>query len=132
MTVQRLLPRLWPALLAMLLIAATPVTAWFDSETAWLAHDTAGETLGTVPQGTGQTPPVVDHSSRKKPRFSASLEEFFEIDDDAEQYFKPPPAIARYGVGVAIADPSSSFVSYRSAPRTHRVCAAYPTGPPHA
>lgn len=132
MTVQQLLPRLLPALVAMLLIAATPATAWLDDDTAWRAYDTAGETLGAVPQSTGQTPPAIDHSSRKKPRVSASLEEFFEIDDDAEQYFKPPPALARYGAGVAIAVPSSPFVSYRSAPRTHRVCAAYPTGPPHA
>lgn len=124
MTVQRHLLRLLPALLAMLFVATTPAAAGLDDAVV------IGR-VETVPQGTASVQPAVDHATRKKPRFSASLEEFFEIDDDAEQYFKPPAALSRYGAGAPL-ELGPFAVFYRSAPRAYRVSAAYPTGPPHA
>ncbi len=72
----------------------------------------------------------VDHAS-KKVRHPPSLEEFFEIDDDAEQYFKSdvltPPVRSSF-----LAALCSQADFYRAAPSSHRVCAAFPTGPPSA
>jgi len=125
MTVRRLLFRLLPALFAMLFVAATPAAAWLD-------HAAAVELLETVPQSTAPAQPSVDHASKNKLRQSPALEEFFEIDDDAEQYFKPPPGLAHHGAAGVPIEARPVAVFHRCTPRTHRACAAYPTGPPHA
>lgn len=124
MTLQRLLLRLLPALLATMFVATTPAAGWLD-------HSAAVELLETVPQSTAPAQSSVDHASKNKVRPSAALEEFFEIDDDAEQYSKPQPTLSRFGAGAPI-EARPFVVVYRPAPRTHRACASYPTGPPHA
>ena len=122
----RILHRLLPALLVTLLLAAPPAVAadsWPHADFGVAAHGGAG-------QNAAHPTKLADHAS-KRPQRSASLEEFFEIDDDAEQYFKPLRVAARDGVSEVLATRRPAL-AYRLAPRTHRVCAAVPTGPPHA
>jgi hypothetical protein len=107
-------------LLAILLLAA-PATA-----TPLLQQDPAY----AVNDGSVQPQKQADHASRRL-RPAASLEEFFEIDDDAEQYFKPPPILLRPTAGSALIA-KSPIAPHQAAPPSHRACAAYPTGPPHA
>ncbi len=121
----RILLRLLPALLVTLLFAAVPATAdsWTHVDAGVAAHEGTG-------QNAAHPLKFADHAS-KRPQRSATLEEFFEIDDDAEQYFKPLRVVARDDAGeTLVARPA--VLAYHSTPRTHRVCAAFPTGPPHA
>jgi hypothetical protein len=119
----RNLLRSLPVLLALFFAAAPAVAERSHFDVAIAAND------GTS-HGAAHSPKLADHAS-KKPRPSATLEEFFEIDDDAEQYFKTQPVLAHDAdsvrIGGRILVPSHCF-----ALRTHRVCAAFPTGPPHA
>ena len=121
----RILLRLLPALLMTLLFAAAPAAAdsWTHVDAGVAAHEGAGQNASPPPK-------LADHAS-KRPQRSASLEEFFEIDDDAEQYFKPLRVVARDDAGETLVTQRPAL-AYCSAPRTHRACAAFPTGPPHA
>jgi hypothetical protein len=112
----RLLPVLLTALFAALPAAAEPST-YSDAPIA--AADKSA-----------QPPKQADHATRRL-RHTASLEEFVELDDDAEQHFKPPPILVRPAIGSALVV-KPLIVRYRQALRTHRACAGYPTGPPHA
>jgi hypothetical protein len=121
----RILLRLLPAMLVALLFAAAPATAdpWSHVDFAVAAHEGAG-------QNAAPSPKLADHASKRLQR-SASLEEFFEIDDDAEQYFKLLRVVARDDAGETLVA-RRPVLAYHSTPRTHRACAAFPTGPPHA
>jgi hypothetical protein len=121
----RVLPRLLPAMLVTLLFAAAPAAAdsWTHVDAGVVAHEGTG-------QNAAHPLKPADHASKRAQR-SASLEEFFEIDDDAEQYFKPLRFVARDDAGETFVTQRPAL-AYRSTPRTHRACAAFPTGPPHA
>ena len=113
------------ATLYALLFAAAPAAAdsWTHVDAGVVAHEGTG-------QNAAHPFKLADHAS-KRPQRSASLEEFFEIDDDAEQYFKLLRVVARDDAGeTLVARPP--VPAYHSTPRTHRACAAFPTGPPHA
>ena len=74
----------------------------------------------------------VDHSS-KWPRTRASLEEFFELDDDAEQNFKRLLVLLPDPIpGVVLRPTSQACFPPEADLPWRRPCAAYPTGPPHA
>jgi len=123
MMLHRILLRLVPALLAMLLFAAAPVVAepCAQADAAVAENDGSSQNIALAPN-------PADHATRR-PHRSASLKEFFEIDDDAEQYFKPLPVFAADTVGTALF--TRLKASYQTAPRIYRVCAGFPTGPPH-
>ena len=123
MTALRIL-RLAPALLLALLLAA-PAAAepWPPADAAIATHE------GTV-QNVGLPGKLADHATRRSHR-NASLEEFVSIDDDAEQDLTSPPVLRAPGALPASA--VRAIVSfYAPAPRTHRACAPFQTGPPHA
>jgi hypothetical protein len=131
----RILLRLLPALPLALLLAAAPAAA-ADS---WPHVDFGVAAHGGASQNAAHPPKLADHANKrpqpdhasKRPQRSASLEEFFEIDDDAEQYFKPLRVVARDDVGETLVARHPAL-AYRLTPRTHRACAAFQTGPPHA
>jgi hypothetical protein len=87
------------------------------------------DATSTVKDGSVQLQKQADHASRRL-RPTASLEEFYEIDDDAEQYFKSPPILVRLPAASALVA-TSLIARYRAALPSHRACAAYQTGPPH-
>lgn len=120
MTGFRNILRLLSALPLLLVLVAAPAAA----ET--VTH--ADATYATA-DSQAQPSKSADHAS-KKARV-ASLEEFFEIDDDAEQDFKPLAAVTGFATN---ASPVAGRLaaSYRAAPPSHRACAPFPTGPPHA
>jgi hypothetical protein len=123
MVVSRLLGCLLPLLMAAAL-AVAPANAR-EGHAAASAIEISFNGL------TGQLQPTVDHSS-KWPRVRVSLEEFFELDDDAEQYFKPPPGVhPDLSAGEVLLSPPLSRI-YRSDVPSRRPSAAYPTGPPPA
>ena len=123
MTILRIL-RLVPALLVALLFAA-PVAA-----EAWPPADAAIATHEGAVQNAALPAKLADHATRRSHR-SASLEEFVSIDDDAEQDLTSPPVLrAPSALPASAARPLVSC--YSPAPRTHRACAAFPTGPPRA
>jgi hypothetical protein len=115
----RILFRLLPV---ALLLAAAPAVALPSPK-----HDAAAI---AIKDAGVHSPKPADHAS-KKPRPSATLEESFDLDDDAEQDFKPQPMLV-YDVDSVAIGSRILVPSLRLAPRTHRVCAAFPTGPPHA
>ena len=120
--VPTLLLRLLPALLVALLFAATPAAA------DWSHGDAAVATSDTV-HGV-QPLKAADHAI-KRPRHSANLEEFVGLDDDAEQYLKSLAVLVRPIAKLTFAsDPAAP--GYRAARPSHRACAPFPTGPPHA
>jgi hypothetical protein len=108
------------ALLATLLAAAQPASASASP------HGDAAQALMDGSKWAKQ----VHHTSRR-PRHAASLEEFFEIDDDAEQYFKPSLLLFQETAGFPLVVESQTFLDL-AVRRSHRACAPYPTGPPHA
>jgi hypothetical protein len=114
---QRLL-WLLPVLLAALFAAPCAQAGWQRQiDAAYAAPNNSVQPLKQADQGT------------RRPRHTASLEEFFEIDDDAEQYVKAPPVLARRPAGFTlIVEPA--LRPYRAPPLSHQPCAAYPTGPP--
>ncbi|HYJ43932.1 MAG TPA: hypothetical protein VEW06_05700 [Xanthobacteraceae bacterium] len=119
----RILLRLLPAMLTALLFAAPANAAWPQRDAAIVVQD------GAV-QKAAQPSKLADHAT-KRPHQSASLEEFVGIDHDAEQYLKallalPAPFVAPVFGGKPLAP------SYSCPRRTHRACAPFPTGPPHA
>lgn len=116
----RLLLRILPVLLAVLLAAPSAAAErWPLANAAYAANDEKA-----------QPAKQVDHAS-KRGRHGASLEEFFEIDDDAEQYFKTWLFSARDTGAVAfVVRPLA--LAHRAAPVSHPSRAAYSTGPPHA
>lgn len=122
MTTARTLFRLLPALLLTLLFAAAPAAA--------LPSAAQRDAAIVSSDGPAYATKNADHAS-KKPRPSATLSQFFEIDDDAEQDFKPQPLVA-YGIFNATIGARILVPSQHPVLRTHRVCAAFPTGPPHA
>jgi hypothetical protein len=117
----RILLRVVPALLACLLLSAQPTGR---------SAPTHGEAVIVSYARDGQ--PAIDLVTRKQ-RHAASIEEYFTVDDDAEQYVQSPPQLAvvirRSTPVVARPEPPNC---YREAPPSHRPCAAPPTGPPHA
>jgi hypothetical protein len=113
-----------PALLVALLLAA-PVAA-----ESWPPVDGATATHEGAVQNVAQPAKLTDHATRR-PHRSASVEEFVGIDDDAEQYLTSLPVLLTPSVLPASAAEPVALL-YSSAPRTHRACAAFPTGPPHA
>jgi hypothetical protein len=117
----RLLLRLLPVLLAVL-FAVPPAAAesWTYPDAPIAATDNSVQ------------PPKQADQTTRRPRHTASLEEFFEIDDDAEQYFKPQPLLTARRVDPPRVVAESVTRFWREALPTHRACAAYPTGPPHA
>jgi len=121
----RILLRLVPALLAMLLCAAPPAAAepCMQGNGAIAARDGA-------PHGLAHLPKTADHAAKRQ-RASASLEEFVGVDDDAEQYLKPQAVLVR-PIVVATFAADQAISSYRVALPNHPACAAPPTGPPHA
>ena len=119
MTSPRLFHLLAAFLTALLFVAApASVRADFSAQGGtYAAPDNSVQPLKQADQGT------------RRPRHTASLEEFFEIDDDAEQYFKAPAVVVRWPAGFTlVAEPTPS--PYRAPRLSHRPCAAYPTGPP--
>lgn len=118
-----------PLRLPLHLLAAL-LTLLFAAVPAASADPLRGDPAFAVSDSSVQPPKQADHGTRR-PRHTASLEEFFEIDDDAEQYFKPPPAFALTNLGFGFVVEQAP-PSYSTAPPSHRACAAYPTGPPHA
>jgi hypothetical protein len=72
-----------------------------------------------------------DLVTRKQHRRAASLEEFFAIDDDSDQYTPSSARIvaAAFTWSVPLAVPCSP-VRYRDALPSHRPCAGTQTGPP--
>lgn len=120
--IDRTLFRLLPALLLALLFSAAPAAA--------LAPVAQHDAAIVASDGAALAIRAADHAS-KKPRPSAALSQFFEIDDDAEQDFKPQPLLA-YGVFDATIGSRVLAPCQRPVFRTHRACAAFPTGPPHA
>ena len=88
------------------------------------------DAVSAVKDGSVQPQKQTDHAARRL-RVSASLEEFFETDDDAEQHFKPPPILLRPVSGSTLVV-QSLVVRCQAARASHRACAFYPTGPPNA
>ena len=84
MTALRALLRLFPLLSAVLLLTAQPLDlrAPAPHETVVVSHE-----HDVLPPRSG------DLVTRKQ-RHAASLEEFFAIDDDSDQYHKAPPGFA--------------------------------------
>lgn len=116
----RLLLQALPILLVVL-FAAPSVAAgqWTQTNSSYAANDEAA-----------QPAKLIDHAS-KKVRHGANLEEFFEIDDDAEQYFKSRPfSVSLTGSFAFVVRPRT--IAHRAAPVSHPPRAAYSTGPPHA
>jgi hypothetical protein len=112
---------LLPVLLALLLVTAHEAVAGGPGhvDASFVSHER--EAL----------PPPLGDFVTKKQRHTASLEEYFAIDDDAEQYFKPPPRVVPADTPyVLVVEPLPSH--YRAALPNRRPCAAPPTGPPHA
>jgi hypothetical protein len=121
----RILLRLVPALLAVLLCAAPSAAAeqraHFDA--CITTHSGGVHNLALPPK-------LADHAI-KRPRQTVDLEEFVGLDDDAEQYLRPLAVLLRpIVVPTFVAAPATS--SYRAALPSHPACAAPPTGPPHA
>jgi hypothetical protein len=120
------IPRLLAVLLPFLM-AATLVVAPAKAQDGHAAAAAALAGLNVQPV---LIQPSVDHSS-KRPRARASLEEFYELDDDAEQNFKRIAALVPGPVASFVLLPGSQTCFYREAGVTRRrLCAAYPTGPP--
>ena len=119
----RILLRLLPAMLTALLFAAPANAAWPQRDAAIVVQD------GAV-QKAAQPSKQADHAT-KRPHQSASLEEFVGIDDDAEQYLKALLALPEPFVAPLFGDKGVAS-SYSFPRRTHRACAPFPTGPPHA
>ena len=116
--------RLVPALLVALFLTA-PVAA-----DPWTVADLGIATREGAVQNIALSAKLADHATRR-PHRSASLEEFVGIDDDAEQYLTSLPVLPTPSVlPESAVEPAVAF--YCAAPRTHRACAAFPTGPPHA
>src|SRR5262245_39097789 len=110
-------PRHWLHLLAALLTALLLVAA--QASAGSLAQAQADAAYAPT-EGLIHPAKQFDHASKRQ---VASLEEFLEIDDDAEQYFKPPPILVRPVVGATlVAKPLPTW--HRSALPSHRACAA--------
>jgi hypothetical protein len=109
-----------PVLLAVLFAAPSVASEqWTQTKASYAANDEAA-----------QPAKQIDHAS-KRVRHGASLEEFFEIDDDAEQYFKSRPfSVSLTGSFALVVRPRT--IAHRGAPVSHPPRAAYSTGPPHA
>ena len=115
--------RLLPLLSAIMLLAVQPLGI-----RAPVPHDTivASHEHDVLPPRQG------DLVTRKQ-RHAASLEEFFAIDDDSDQYAKAPPGLAAMlARSWPVAERPRPPLCYREALPTHRPCAAPQTGPPHA
>jgi hypothetical protein len=117
----RILVRVLPALVACLLLSAQPAgrNAPVHGEAFIGSHDRDSR-------------PTVDIVTRKQ-RHAGSLEEYFAVDDDADQFVQSHSQLAvviRESTPV-VARPEPPNC-YREALPTHRPCAAPPTGPPHA
>jgi hypothetical protein len=115
--------RLLPALTALLLFSAQPAgrnqPAQHDAAVASHERDAAA-------------PRAADWVTRKQ-RHAATLEEFFAIDDDSDQFAKPPLSLVAPALdGFTQIDERERAARYREARPNHRACAAPPTGPPHA
>jgi hypothetical protein len=67
----------------------------------------------------------------KKQRHAASIEEYFAIDDDADQHAKWPERAVALSTPFTLVGELQPFVYSGVAP-SHPPCAAPPTGPPHA
>jgi hypothetical protein len=117
----RILVRVLPALVACLLLSAQP---------AGRNAPVQGEAF--IASRDRDSRPAVDIVTRKQ-RHAGSLEEYFAIDDDADQFVPSQPQLAvviRQSTRlVARPEPPNC---YRDARPTHRPCAAPATGPPHA
>ena len=119
-----ILHRILAVLVVALLFAASPANA------AWPRSDAAVVVQDGAAQKAAQPSKLADHAA-KRPHRSASLEEFVGFDDDAEQCLKALPALPKPFVDPAFGGKPLA-PSYSCARRTHRACAAFPTGPPHA
>jgi hypothetical protein len=119
----RLLVRLLPALLAFLLASAQPagrhLPSYGEEAIASLDRDSRP----------GRSADLIT----RKQRYAASIEEYFAIDDDADQYIESPRRLA---AALARSTPITAaplpLPCYGEVPPSHRPCAAPPTGPPHA
>jgi hypothetical protein len=122
MRITSLLFRLIPALLAALLLAAAPSVAAPCSavDVTVAAVDKPVSALGHISKSSDQF--------SKRLRDSDSLEEFFAIDDDAEQYLKLRHVLAHASTVAFVVRAGASC--FDPARRSHRACAAFATGPP--
>jgi hypothetical protein len=118
----RNLLRVVPACLVLWLLAMAPASAGnrLEREAGAGTFDRLAQPLKLAPHGSPTAQPEL-----------AALEEFYGIDNDAEQYFKAPARVRSAGSAFAPLAASTHGV-YRAPPRSHRGCAAPPTGPPHA
>jgi hypothetical protein len=105
--------------LLLLLAAAAPVRADVasHSNTPFAAKDSAGHLSKQV-----------DHASRRM-RPAASVEEYFEVDDDVEQDFKPQPMFA-HSDPIVVPPARPLTLTYRAALPRYAVRTTYSTGPP--
>jgi hypothetical protein len=117
----RLFFGLLPALLALLLhapsAAGKPLT---------MPNIAAAEIF----ERSNPLPVAIDLTTRSQ-RHAASIEEYFAIDDDADQYAKWPAHVAPLTTRYTPVRELQPFVYGAVAP-SHPPCAAPPTGPPHA
>jgi hypothetical protein len=124
MILHRLLLRLLPAVFAGILLVALPAGAEqrSSSDTAVAANDGVAHNLAP--------PKPADHASRRQHR-SASFDQFVEVDDDAEQDFKPLTVAA---VEIFAGCLAIRFLDHASRETllVRRLRSYFPTGPPHA
>ena len=117
----RILVRVLPALMAWLLLSAQPAgrDAPLYGEAVFASHERDGRL-------------AVDFVTRKQ-RHVASLEEYFSLDDDAEQHVQSLPQVTVVtDRPTRVAPRVEPLPCYREPLPTHRPCAAPSTGPPHA
>jgi hypothetical protein len=117
----RLFFGLLPALLALLLHAPTAAGKPLSSS------DLAS--VGSFERG-NPLPAVVDLTTRGQ-RHAASIEEYFAIDDDADQYAKWPAQAVPVTTAFTLVLELQPFV-YGGVAASHPPRAAPSTGPPHA
>ncbi len=117
----RILAHMLPALAAWLLLSAQPAgrDAPAHGAAIFASHERDGRQ-------------AIDLVTRKQ-RHATSLEEYFAIDDDGEQYAQSPPQLAVVsGRPTPVTPRTEPHPCYREPLLSHRSCAAPSTGPPHA
>jgi hypothetical protein len=77
-------------------------------------------------------PSVHGDLTTRKHRHAASIEEYFAIDDDSDQYVKSAAALDAERPHYTILADRTALPPPLAVPRSHRACAAPATGPPHA
>jgi hypothetical protein len=113
-----------PALAALLVLSVQPagITMQAHSDAVVASHE-----RNTLPSRH-------DDLVTRKQRHAASLEEYFAVDDDPDQFANQLPRLACgfARCALVVAGQRQALPCCRHVPLSHSPCAAPPTGPPHA